>query len=154
MSTMAFQETALASQMSIDEQVTWLMQGTEFGDETLAKTMTRELRARIEESRRTGKPLKVDCGYDPRTGDKRLDCALLDGQFGGSTWAVATSWCTAGGSRLFVGDVNNDGRDDWVCHHVESGLKWVDLASEAGQFLGTDWQSNAPWCSLEAQLLH
>jgi hypothetical protein len=50
MSKTAFQETALASRMSIDEQVTWLMQGTEFGDETLAKTMTRELRARLEES--------------------------------------------------------------------------------------------------------
>lgn len=72
MSTTAFQETALASQMSIDEQVTWLMQGTEFGDETLAKTMTRELRARLEESQRTGKPLKVYCGYDPRTGDLHL----------------------------------------------------------------------------------
>jgi hypothetical protein len=92
--------------------------------------------------------------YDPRTGDKHLDYANLDGEFGGSNWAVANNWCTSGGSRLFVGDVNNDGRDDWVCHHVESGLKWVDLASESGQFLGTDWQSNAPWCSLEAQLLH
>lgn len=58
--------------MSIDEQVALLMQGTEYGDEQIAKTMGRELRTRLEESARTGKPLKVYCGYDPRTSDLHL----------------------------------------------------------------------------------
>ena len=61
-----------STSMSIDEQVALLMQGTEYGDEQIAKTMGRELRARLEESARTGKPLKVYCGYDPRTSDLHL----------------------------------------------------------------------------------
>ncbi len=58
--------------LSIDEQVALLMQGTDFGDDNLAKNMTRELRARLESSKATGKPLKIYCGYDPRTSDLHL----------------------------------------------------------------------------------
>jgi tyrosyl-tRNA synthetase len=59
-------------QMTIDEQVAWLMQGTDYGDEQIAKTMARELRVRLENSAATGKPLKIYCGYDPRTSDLHL----------------------------------------------------------------------------------
>jgi tyrosyl-tRNA synthetase len=45
------------------------MQGTDYGDEGTAKNMARELRARLEESQKTGKPLKVYCGYDPTKPD-------------------------------------------------------------------------------------
>ena len=58
--------------LSLDEQVSLLMQGTDFGDETLARTMARELRTRLEISKNTGKPLKIYCGYDPRTSDLHL----------------------------------------------------------------------------------
>ncbi len=58
--------------LSIDEQVALLMQGTDFGDDNLAKNMARELRARLESSKTTGKPLKIYCGYDPRTSDLHL----------------------------------------------------------------------------------
>ncbi|MCX6019229.1 MAG: tyrosine--tRNA ligase [Chloroflexi bacterium] len=58
--------------LSLDEQVALLMQGTDFGDETLARTMARELRTRLEKSRETGKPLKIYTGYDPRTSDLHL----------------------------------------------------------------------------------
>lgn len=44
------------------------MQGTEYGDETLARNMARELRERLKE----GRPLRVYCGYDPRTSDLHL----------------------------------------------------------------------------------
>ena len=44
------------------------MQGTEYGDENLAKSMEAELRAKLAE----GRPLKVYCGYDPRTADLHL----------------------------------------------------------------------------------
>ena len=44
------------------------MQGTEYGDENLAKAMEAELRAKLAE----GRPLKVYCGYDPRTADLHL----------------------------------------------------------------------------------
>ncbi len=57
-----------ATSMSLDEQVALLMQGTEYGDETLARNMAAELRARLAE----GRPLRVYCGYDPRTADLHI----------------------------------------------------------------------------------
>jgi len=55
--------------MSIDEQVAYLMRGTQYGDEELTKSMTRELRERLIEAESEGRPLQVYCGYDPRTTD-------------------------------------------------------------------------------------
>lgn len=54
--------------MNLDEQVALLMQGTEYGDETLKGNMTRELRERLAEDR----PLRVYCGYDPTSTDLHL----------------------------------------------------------------------------------
>jgi tyrosyl-tRNA synthetase len=53
---------------SIDDQVALLMQGTEYGDEQLKEAMAAELRERLLE----GRPLRVYCGYDPRTSDLHL----------------------------------------------------------------------------------
>ncbi len=55
--------------MSIDEQVELLMRGTEYGDETLKQSMADELRQRLIEAEKEGRPLRVYCGYDPRTTD-------------------------------------------------------------------------------------
>jgi hypothetical protein len=49
--------------MSIDEQVEYLMRGTEYGDEELKQTMTQELRQRLIEAGQ-GRPLRIYCGYD------------------------------------------------------------------------------------------
>jgi tyrosyl-tRNA synthetase len=57
-----------ATSMSLDEQVALLMQGTEYGDEQLARNMAAELRARLAE----GRPLRVYCGYDPTRSDLHL----------------------------------------------------------------------------------
>jgi tyrosyl-tRNA synthetase len=54
--------------MTLDEQVAQLMQGTEYGDETLKANMARELRERLAE----GRPLRVYCGYDPTSTDLHL----------------------------------------------------------------------------------
>src|SRR5258706_16141008 len=54
--------------LTLDQQVALLMQGTEYGDENLTKAMESELRAKLAE----GRPLKVYCGYDPRTADLHL----------------------------------------------------------------------------------
>jgi tyrosyl-tRNA synthetase len=51
--------------MNVDEQVALLMQGTEYGDEQIKQTMAAELRERLLE----GRPLRIYCGYDPRTSD-------------------------------------------------------------------------------------
>lgn len=54
--------------LTLDQQVSLLMQGTEYGDENLAKAMETELRAKLKE----GRPLRVYCGYDPRTADLHI----------------------------------------------------------------------------------
>jgi len=58
--------------MSIDEQVTLLMQGTEYGEEQMKQAMTRELKERLIEAEKEGRPLRVYCGYDPTSKDLHL----------------------------------------------------------------------------------
>ncbi len=55
--------------MNIDEQVAYLMRGTHYGDEQLAESMAGELRQRLIEAAAENRPLRVYCGYDPRTTD-------------------------------------------------------------------------------------
>ncbi|MBT3188324.1 MAG: tyrosine--tRNA ligase [Anaerolineae bacterium] len=58
--------------MNIDKQVEILMQGTEYGDATMKESMEKELRQRLIASEKTGKPLRVYCGYDPTSTDLHL----------------------------------------------------------------------------------
>ena len=58
--------------MTIEEQVAYLMQGTEYGDEELKQAMASELRQRLIEAEREGRPLRVYCGYDPTSTDLHL----------------------------------------------------------------------------------
>ena len=58
--------------MSIEAQVELLMQGTEYGDEELKKAMTSELRNRLLDAQKEGRPLRVYCGYDPTSTDLHL----------------------------------------------------------------------------------
>jgi tyrosyl-tRNA synthetase len=60
------------SKKTLDQQVDLLMQGTEYGDETLKLAMAKELLDRLETTREEGRPLKVYCGFDPRTSDLHL----------------------------------------------------------------------------------
>ncbi len=57
---------------TITEQVRTLMQGTEYGDEGLKQRMTAELAERLEKARTEGRPLRVYCGFDPRTSDLHI----------------------------------------------------------------------------------
>lgn len=58
--------------MNIEEQVQLLMQGTEYGDEELKQAMTNELRQRLMDAEKEGRPLRVYCGYDPTSTDLHL----------------------------------------------------------------------------------
>ena len=58
--------------MKIDEQVGQLMSGTNYGDKTLHDTMTAELKARLISSQKENRPLRVYCGFAPRTSDLHL----------------------------------------------------------------------------------
>jgi tyrosyl-tRNA synthetase len=54
--------------LTLDQQVALLMQGTDYGDANLARVMEAELRAKLAE----GRPLRVYCGYDPTSADLHL----------------------------------------------------------------------------------
>lgn len=56
----------------IDEQVAILMRGAEFGDGQIKEHMQAELRERLVEAKRDGRPLRVYCGYDPTAPDIHL----------------------------------------------------------------------------------
>ena len=58
--------------MNIEQQVEYLMLGTEYGDEALRRTMADELRQRLIEADKEGRPLRVYAGYDPRKADLHL----------------------------------------------------------------------------------
>jgi tyrosyl-tRNA synthetase len=56
----------------VEEQLAILMRGVEFGDETTRANMEAELRARLAESRRDDRPLRIYCGFDPTARDLHL----------------------------------------------------------------------------------
>jgi tyrosyl-tRNA synthetase len=58
--------------MGIDDQVALLMQGTEYGDVVLKQAMANELRQRLIDAQNEKRPLRVYCGFDPRTSDLHL----------------------------------------------------------------------------------
>jgi tyrosyl-tRNA synthetase len=58
--------------MPINDQVDLLMQGTSYGDESLRDAMAGELRERLIRADQEGRPLRVYCGFDPRTSDLHL----------------------------------------------------------------------------------
>src|SRR3990170_553429 len=53
---------------SVDEQMSVLMRGVEYGDQNIHHTMESELRQRLAE----GRPLRVYCGFDPTAPDLHL----------------------------------------------------------------------------------
>lgn len=60
------------AKMPIDDQVALLMQGTSYGDESLKDAMAEELRERLMQAGLDDRPLRVYCGFDPRTSDLHL----------------------------------------------------------------------------------
>ncbi len=58
--------------MDVDNQVAIFMQGTEYGDKNLKAAMTKELRERLIEADKEGRPLRIYCGYDPTKADLHL----------------------------------------------------------------------------------
>lgn len=57
---------------TLDEQVEILMSGAAYGDPDTFTSMKKELRERLIEAEKEGRPLRVYCGYDPRTSDLHL----------------------------------------------------------------------------------
>ena len=58
--------------MTIDEQVEYLMQGADYGDEKLKQAMAAELKERLQVAEKENRSLRVYCGYDPTAPDLHL----------------------------------------------------------------------------------
>jgi tyrosyl-tRNA synthetase len=56
----------------VEDQLAILMRGVEFGDEVTRVNMETELRQRLGESAREGRPLRIYCGFDPTASDLHL----------------------------------------------------------------------------------
>jgi len=62
----------MGSSLPLEEQVALLMRGVTHGDPQITRTMEAELRERLGESLRTGRPLTVYLGVDPTSSDLHL----------------------------------------------------------------------------------
>jgi tyrosyl-tRNA synthetase len=69
-------EEGLMKEMSIGEQVTYLMQGTVYGDSALEAQMAKELEERLTAAARQGRRLRVYCGFDPTSTDLHIGHAV------------------------------------------------------------------------------
>ena len=87
-------------------------------------------------------------------GYKHVDLADSQGRFFGTDFSRDAKWCHNSGKRLFIGDANDDGRDDMLCHDISNGEKWLDYADSQGRFYGTDWNRQAFWCNESDAKLH
>jgi tyrosyl-tRNA synthetase len=58
--------------MNLDQQVSYLMRGTDYGDETTKRAMEKELRERLILAEKEGRPLRIYCGYDPTKPDLHI----------------------------------------------------------------------------------
>lgn len=58
--------------MTIKEQTRYLMQGTEYGDPELRNMMATQLKDSLLAAERENRPLRVYCGFDPRTSDLHI----------------------------------------------------------------------------------
>ena len=57
---------------TIEDQVEVLMSGAAYGDPEIRENMAKDLHKRLLECEAEGRPLRVYCGYDPRTSDLHL----------------------------------------------------------------------------------
>ncbi|XXY48174.1 hypothetical protein WME91_50060 [Sorangium sp. So ce269] len=80
------------------------------------------------------------CNQDD--GDMLVDLADSSGRFLGSDWSTQRDLCTGASSRIYVGDVNADGRADLVCRDLATGMTDVDLANTNGQFWSSEWRGH------------
>ncbi len=60
------------NKLTINEQVAYLMQGADYGDDQVKQAMAEELKERLLTAEKEKRPLKVYCGYDPTAPDLHL----------------------------------------------------------------------------------
>ena len=77
--------------------------------------------------------------HSPAGLGKWVDFADDSGHFGGTDFTApldGEAWCTHAGARLYMGDVDGNGRTDLICH--TAGLGTLDIATAVAG--GFDWR--------------
>jgi len=94
--------------------------------------------------------------HDTDTGYKWIAYAKNgSNRFTGTDWEANLGWCNHDSGELYIGDFNRDGRDDLLCHDIDTGYKWIANAKNASnRFTGTDWQANLGWCNHDSGELY
>lgn len=77
--------------------------------------------------------------HNKTLGTRSIDYA--DNGFNGMDWMATDGWCKRDSRSLVVGDFSGDGRDDLLCHDIDSGDRWIDYANRSGELRGADWSS-------------
>jgi len=79
-------------------------------------------------------------------GDMFVNLAEPDGSFNGSDWVSAgRNFCRQAGEHLYIGDFNNDNRDDLLCNQ-DDGDMLIDYADTSGHFDGSNWVDHPNFC--------
>jgi hypothetical protein len=85
--------------------------------------------------------------HNALTGAKSVARSNSGGTFSSATWTNATmNWCSHVFGQLHIGDFDNDGRDDMLCHDVNDGTKWMAMATSTGTFEGTTRENHQLFC--------
>jgi hypothetical protein len=92
--------------------------------------------------------------HDTNTGHKWIALANGSGQFVGSSWEAAMSFCNHTGAKLHIGDFNGDAKHDMLCHDLNTGAMWVALADPSGHFSGTSWEAGPGFCNHDGAELY
>lgn len=91
--------------------------------------------------------------HNKESGVMEIDFAFGGAQFNGTNETVFDGWCNGATQQLYVGDFDDDGEDDLLCHDARNGRRYFDLSAENGLDGTNEWYSNA-WCNGPDQKLH
>jgi tyrosyl-tRNA synthetase len=136
--------------MDIDEQVELLMQGTEYGDDETKRSMTAELKARLIDSQKEARPLRVYCGYDPTSTDLHLGHTITMRKLRQFQDLGHTVTFLIGGYTALVGDPSDKNKARPILTEEQVGQNAKTYAEQAFRVLDrekTKVRSNAEWLS-------
>jgi hypothetical protein len=91
--------------------------------------------------------------HDTGTGNLWVDLADAQSHFSGTDFTTGGSWCNGDTQQLRIGDFDNDGDDDLLCHNHATGQMLIDYAAAGTIFAGTD-ATLGNWCYSRHQRLH